>query len=104
MHVRPFYSPTLDNFVVIPKKEPNKFRLIHHLSFPKGGLVNDAIDPEACVVSYTSFDAAGTTVRGPLWQKPTLSLPFGYYQFTCAAFIFWVAYGWVPFMWIAACR
>lgn len=28
------------------------------LSFPKGGSVNNAIDPEACAVSYTSLDAA----------------------------------------------
>ena len=38
----PFVSPPLDDLVVsplgvVPKKEPNKFRLIHHLSFPKGG-------------------------------------------------------------------
>lgn len=31
---------------VVPKKEPLQYRLIHHLSFPKGGLVNYAIDPK----------------------------------------------------------
>lgn len=34
---------------VVPKKESGKFCLIHHLSFPKGGSVNDAIDLEACI-------------------------------------------------------
>lgn len=48
---------------VVPKKKPNKFRLIHHLSFPKGGSVNDAIAPEECAVMYTSFDAAVAWVR-----------------------------------------
>lgn len=31
---------------VIPKKVPGEFRLIHHLSFPKGSSVNDGIPPE----------------------------------------------------------
>lgn len=49
---------------VVPKKEPNKFRLIQNFSYPKGGSGNDAIDPEVCVVSYTSFDAAVVWVYG----------------------------------------
>ncbi|XP_040186277.1 uncharacterized protein LOC120918659 [Rana temporaria] len=65
---------------VVPKKEPNKFRLIHHLSFPKGGSVNDAIDPEACTVSYTSFDAAVSWVRrygkGALMAKSDIEAAF----------------------------
>lgn len=45
----PFPMPPIGDLVVsllgvVLKKEPNKFRLIHHLSFPKGGSVNDAID------------------------------------------------------------
>lgn len=64
----PFSSAPLADLVVSPlgvvlKKEPNKFRLIHHLSFPKGGSVNDAIDQGACSVTYTSFDAAVGWVR-----------------------------------------
>ena len=65
---------------VVPKKEPNKFRLIHHLSFPKGGSVNDAIDPEACTVSYISFDAAVAWVRhygrGALMAKSDIEAAF----------------------------
>lgn len=48
---------------LVPKKEPGKFRLIHHLSFPKGESVNDGIDPELCSVSYASFDAAVRWVK-----------------------------------------
>ena len=31
---------------VVPKKTPNEFRLIHHLSFPHGTSVNDGISTE----------------------------------------------------------
>ncbi|KAM9326863.1 LOW QUALITY PROTEIN: uncharacterized protein PAF06_003101 [Gastrophryne carolinensis] len=59
----PFVTPPIPGLVVsplgvVPKKEPGKFRLIHHLSFPKGGSVNDGISPEAASVSYTTFDFA----------------------------------------------
>lgn len=43
---------------VVPKKEPNKFWLIQHLSYPKGASVNNAISPDLALLSYTSFDAA----------------------------------------------
>lgn len=49
---------------LVPKKEPNKFRLIcRHLSYLQGGLVNDGIDQELCKVVYTSFAAALVWVR-----------------------------------------
>lgn len=47
----------------IPKKEPNKFCLIHHFSYPAGQSVNDGIDARLCKVLYTSFDAALVWVR-----------------------------------------
>ncbi|KAM9324594.1 uncharacterized protein PAF06_000661 [Gastrophryne carolinensis] len=64
----PFSDPPLEDLVVsplgvVPKKEPGKFRLIHHLSFPRGGSVNDGIDKELSSVSYTSFDFALDMVR-----------------------------------------
>lgn len=65
---------------VVPKKEPNNFYVIHHLSFLKGGLVNDAIDPDACTVSYTFFDAVVCWVRrcgkGALMAKANIELAF----------------------------
>lgn len=44
--VQPLRDLAVSLLGVVPKKEPNTFRLIHHLSFPKGGSVNDSIDPE----------------------------------------------------------
>lgn len=60
-----FDSPPLDELVVsplgvVPKKEPNKFQLIHHLSYPRWGSLNEFIDPGFCSVS---FDAAVQWVR-----------------------------------------
>lgn len=34
--IRPLQDLVVSPLGVVPKKEPNKFRLIHHLSFPKG--------------------------------------------------------------------
>lgn len=65
---------------VVLKKEPNKFRVIHHLSFPKGGSLNDALNPEECTVSCTSFDAAVGWVRwygqGALMAKADIESAF----------------------------
>lgn len=49
--LKQFSSPLLVDLQVsplglVPKKEPNKFRLIHHLSYPEGGSLNVGIDPE----------------------------------------------------------
>lgn len=83
--VGPFSEPPLPDFRVsplgvVPKKEPNKFRLIHHLSFPKGSSVNDGIDPDCCSVSYASFDAAVAWVRkfgkGALLAKTDVEAAF----------------------------
>lgn len=64
----PFLFPPFANFRVsplglVPKKEPNSFRLIHHLSFPAGFSLNDEIEPELSTVTYTSFDEAIFRIR-----------------------------------------
>lgn len=65
---------------VVPKKDPGKFRLILHLSYPKGASVNDGIDPLACAVTYTSFDAAISWIRrhgrGSLLAKKDVKAAF----------------------------
>lgn len=65
---------------VVPKKETNNFRLIHHLSFPKGASVNKGIDPELCSVVYTSFDVAVGWVKklgpGTLLAKTDIEAAF----------------------------
>ena len=48
----PFVNPPFANFVfsslvLIPKKEPGKFHLIHDLSYPKASSVNTCIPHEA---------------------------------------------------------
>lgn len=59
----PFRSPPLSPFWisplgVVPKKVPGEFRLIHHLSFPKGASVNDGIPHEHISVHYATIDGA----------------------------------------------
>ncbi|KAM9323990.1 LOW QUALITY PROTEIN: uncharacterized protein PAF06_020242 [Gastrophryne carolinensis] len=65
---------------VVPKKERGKFRLIHHLSFPRGRSVNDGIDKGLSSVSYTSFDFAPDMVReagpGALMAKTDIESAF----------------------------
>lgn len=70
---------------VVPKKTPGEFRLIHHLSFPKGFSVNDGIPTEHTSVSYASIGDAIrlTKLAGPgcfFWQRPTLRMLLGSYQ------------------------
>ena len=55
---RPFVNLQCSPIGLVPKREPNTFRLIHHLSFPIGNSINDFIDRDRCVVHYTSFDKA----------------------------------------------
>ena len=59
----PFASPPFPSFHVsplgvVPKKVPGDFRMIHHLSFPKGQSVNDNIPSEHTSVSYANIDDA----------------------------------------------
>lgn len=53
----PFRNPLFLNFRIsplgiLPKKETNKFRVIHHLSFPEGKSLNDQIPVDICSVEY----------------------------------------------------
>ncbi|KAM4794908.1 uncharacterized protein WCC33_000060 [Rhinophrynus dorsalis] len=64
----PFLSPPFQDFRVsplglVPKRVEGQFRLIHHLSYPKGESVNDGIDKEESRVQYASFDRALSLVR-----------------------------------------
>ncbi|XP_052229228.1 uncharacterized protein LOC127843584 [Dreissena polymorpha] len=59
----PFTYPPFENFRVspiglVPNKTPGQFRLIHHLSYPRGNSVNDFIDPNLSSVNYSPFDDA----------------------------------------------
>ena len=59
----PFDQPPFECFRVsplglVPKKVPGEYRMIHHLSFPKGQSVNDEISVEYSHVQYARIDDA----------------------------------------------
>ena len=59
----PFHNPPLTPFCVsplgvVPKKNLGEFRLIHHLSFPKGSSINDGIPLEHSGVCYATIGDA----------------------------------------------
>ena len=66
--VGPFTTPPFRNFRtsplgLVPKKDPNEYRLIHHLSFPEGSSVNDFI-PDCCAtVRYASITDASKSIK-----------------------------------------
>ena len=81
----PFSAPPLPNLQVspiglVPKKTPNQYRLIHHLSYPKGKSVNDFIDHNFSTVHYASFDDAVAAVlllgKGCLMAKTDIDNAF----------------------------
>ncbi len=55
---RPLTNLQCSPIGLVPKHEPNTFRLIHHLSFPTGQSINDFICRDSCTVHYASFDRA----------------------------------------------
>lgn len=64
----PFAQPPFGNFKVsplgvIPKKQPGEYRMIHHLSFPCGGSVNDFIPSDLCSLHYASVDDAVRMIK-----------------------------------------
>ena len=64
----PFSAPPFDNFVVsplgiVPKKAPNEFRLIQHLSYPHENSVNSGIPVDFSSVRYASIQDAIVFVK-----------------------------------------
>lgn len=55
---------SISRFRVIPKPhQPGKYRLKTDLSSPKGGSVNNGVDPVLCSVSYAFVDDAIQCIR-----------------------------------------
>lgn len=52
----PIYNLRVSPIGLVPKKD-GSWRMIHHLSYPKGNSVNDFIDPQLCTVQYSSIDS-----------------------------------------------
>ena len=66
--VGPFSTPPFSKFRcsplgLVPKKDPSEFRMIHHLSFPKGSSVNDFIPDYCSTVHYASVGDATKLLR-----------------------------------------
>ena len=66
--VGPFTTPPFSNFHtspigLVPKKDPSEFRLIHHLSYPKGSSVNDFIPDYCSTVKYASVGDATKLIK-----------------------------------------
>ena len=64
----PFTTPPFSTFRVsplgvVPKKAPGEFRLIHHLSYPKGFSINDGIPSKYSAVSYATIEDAIKTLK-----------------------------------------
>ena len=47
----------------MPKKTPGEFRLIYHLSFPKGNSIKAGIPPEHTRLTYATFDDAVSHIK-----------------------------------------
>ena len=54
----PFADYKISPIGLIPKATPGDFRVIHHLSYPRGASINDSIPAECTAVSYGSVDDA----------------------------------------------
>lgn len=59
----PFQQMHCSPLGLVPKHEPGDFRLIHHLSWPRGGSVNDGISDATAAVSYSTFDGVLEKVK-----------------------------------------
>lgn len=72
----PFPVPPLNNFVGSPmgaflRKHSNKVRVIHDLSWPPSGAVNDFIADEECKMQYITLDTVLDHIRAadcPMYQ------------------------------------
>ncbi|KAK3101439.1 hypothetical protein FSP39_003614 [Pinctada imbricata] len=56
--LKPFPIKHCSSLGLVEKKEPGEYRLIHHLSFPEGLSINDAIPEEELFVQYSSVNDA----------------------------------------------
>lgn len=59
----PFNNFHLGPLGVLPRKEPGKFRPIHHLSYPKGFSVNDVLDSFSSSVRYFNIQTAILAIK-----------------------------------------
>ena len=110
--VGPFTTPPISNFRcspvgVVPKKTPGDFRMIQHLSAPRGASVNDHIDPQECGVNYSTFDDAVDLItrlgQGAFMGKADIQL-FGFYRCILMILSYWACASTVFTIMIVASR
>lgn len=79
-HNRPFPDMFCSPLGIVPKKNPMEFRLIHHLSFPRGSSINDFIPKEFSSVTYATINDAISTLkragRGSFMAKTDIKSAF----------------------------
>ncbi|KAJ1166543.1 hypothetical protein NDU88_006943 [Pleurodeles waltl] len=77
---RPSGTCKFRHSLVVPKKDPGPFGLIHNLTAPRGASVNEAIDPVLCSVRYATVDQALERLRvlgrGTLLAKTDIEAAF----------------------------
>ena len=78
--IKPFTNFICSPIGLVPKKEPNKFRLIHDLSFPKHNSINSHIPRELATVTYESLDTivdfVASSGKGSLLAKADVESAF----------------------------
>jgi hypothetical protein len=93
-HVMPFHPFRVSPLGLVPKKSPGEFRLIHHLSFPRGLSVNDGIGSEDTSVHYATVADAICLIksmgRAVLLRKQTLKMRSVLFLFDQRTTIYWV--------------
>ena len=76
----PFPHLQISPLGLVPKKEHNAYRLIHHLIFPEGTSINDGISVKYSTVQYQSVDDAIRFIRslgiGSLMAKSDIEKAF----------------------------
>lgn len=85
----PFSSPPFLVFRIsplglVPKKIEGEFRLIHHLSFPKGSSLNDGISSHHTRVSYATVEDAIQRIKSvgsTCFLAKTDKMPFESFPF-----------------------
>lgn len=61
--ISPLTKSQLSPLGIVPKNNPGEFRMIHHLTYPKGSSINDHIPAQYCSIQYQSIDHAIAAIK-----------------------------------------
>lgn len=108
----PFSSPPFPVFRVsplglVPKKVEGEFRLIHHLSYPRGSSLNDGISLDYTSVSYATVEDAIGLIKSVgqncFLAKTDIKNAFRLFLFALPTMISWAYTGKAFTIMIGAC-